>query len=122
VGGSVKVSGVLERRTPLARVAMPRRSKPLRARSVKTAARDARYSRERVVFLAERPICEAGLDSCSWVATQVHHMAGRAPSVFFRQELWLPVCGGCHGWITDHPGEAFALGLSVHRIGIEVGP
>lgn len=107
--------GTLVRRTPL------RRSTPLRARSDKTAERDRRYAVERAAFLEERPICEAALDGCTWVATEVHHRAGRAPSVFFRRELWLPVCHADHVWITGHPAEAFALGLSVHRIGIEVG-
>lgn len=94
---------------------------PLRRRSTKTAARDRRYSTERKQYLLQHPICEAGLDTCRWSATEVHHRAGRAPSVFFRRELWLAVCSSCHVWITNHPAEAVARGWSVRRIGFDVG-
>lgn len=101
-------------------MSLARRS-PLRSRSAKTAARDRRYRIEREEFLEQHPICEAMHEGCRFIATEVHHKAGRAPSVFFRHELWLAVCWTCHVWITNHPAEAIARGWSVRRIGIEVG-
>lgn len=94
--------------------------KRLRAKSKSTADRDARYALERVEFLADHPLCEARLDGCTFVATEVHHQGGRAASVFWRKSWWLPVCGTpCHKWITEHPAEAYERGLSYHRNGVE---
>lgn len=83
--------------------------------STKTAARNRRYARERIAFLTEHPLCGSRLEDCAGLATQVHHMAGRWPSVFFRHDLWLAVCGPCHRWITEHPADSRRLGLSTHR-------
>lgn len=90
--------------------------KPLRRKSTKTAERDARYARERDEFLSAHPTCQAHWPHhCTIRATEVHHMGGRAPSVFFRKAWWLAVCGGCHRQITDNPNEAIARGLSIRR-------
>jgi hypothetical protein len=92
----------------------------MKAVSIKTAARNRRYAREREVFLAEHPLCEIGWDvRCTGASTEVHHMAGRFPSVFFDQALWLAGCHHCHQQATDHPTAAFERGVSVHRHGGE---
>lgn len=92
----------------------------MKAKSSKTAARDRRYARERVAFLAANPVCVAQLPHvCTGRATEVHHMAGRAASVFFDQALWKALCSACHGWVTDHPEGAVARGLSVRRNGVQ---
>lgn len=94
--------------------------KPLRARSRSTAQRDARYAIERAEFLEQHPICEATWDDgCTFVATEVHHQGGRAPSVFFRRSWWLAACSTCHHHITTNPAEAIERGLSFHRNGVE---
>ena len=87
----------------------------MKAVSAKTAARDRRYAIDRVEFLEANPICGALLEGCRWISTEVHHKAGRLPSVFFRQDLWLAVCWSCHHRITTEPAMAFERGLSVHR-------
>jgi cytochrome c553 len=90
--------------------------KRMRARSRSTAERDARYTVERDAFLDEHQLCEAHWDQrCTKVATEVHHMAGRARAVFFRKSWWLAVCGACHHAITTKPADAFERGLSFHR-------
>lgn len=88
----------------------------MRPVSLKTAARNRRYARERREYLAEHPFCEIRWDgSCTGRATEVHHMAGRYPSVFFDQALWLAGCHGCHDKATRFPAEAIRRGLSVRR-------
>lgn len=86
----------------------------MRAVSLKTARRDRRYKKERAEFLERRLFCEAGLPGCGRHAVEVHHMAGRAPSVFFRQDLWKALCTPCHVRVTNFPQEARERGLSVH--------
>lgn len=94
----------------------PKVRKRLKSKSTKTAARDRRYAAERLVFLAAHPTCEAELPHiCTGRASEVHHQAGRLPSVFFDQTLWLAACHKCHGWITSHPFGAIDRGLSVRR-------
>jgi hypothetical protein len=89
---------------------------PLRRRSVKTAARDRRYTVERREFLQWHPMCELLWDrDCTHTATEIHHMAGRAASVFFRTDLWRAACHSCHQAVTNHPAEAIDRGLSVRR-------
>lgn len=87
----------------------------MKQRSASTAERDARYAVERDAFLLEHPGCEATWDAaCTQRATEVHHMGGRAPSVFFRRSWWLPSCSRCHQKITTNPAEAVERGLSFH--------
>ncbi len=92
-----------------------RTTTPLRARSAKTAARDRRYARDRRVYLVDNPWCVARLDGCTGRATEVHHAAGRSPSVFFDQSLWRALCHHDHGVLTRKPALAYRLGLSVRR-------
>lgn len=85
-------------------------------------AGERRWYTARAEVLAEHPCCQA----CDVLfeernrpvqrATEVHHMAGRTGA-----RLWegpfLAVCHRCHCWITEHPKEALALGLSLKRNG-----
>lgn len=90
----------------------------MRTVSLKTAARNRRYSRERREFLAQHPYCQIQWDwSCRGQATEVHHMAGRGRSVFFNQALWRAGCSHCHHMATVNPAEAYRRGVSVHRNG-----
>lgn len=64
------------------------------------------------MFLRANPFCAiCGTD----YATEVHHKAGRLPSVFFDQSLWLALCSPCHRWVTEHPAAAVQQGWSVRR-------
>lgn len=91
----------------------------MRAKSLKTAARDRRYARDRAEFLAEHPLCEVAWDEhCTHIGDEVHHMAGRYPSIFFRRDLWRSACHSCHQQATDNPAEAYRRGVSLRRHGI----
>jgi hypothetical protein len=46
------------------------------------------------------------------LADECHHMRGRNGDLLLDERYWLPVCMGCHKWITEHGKKARALGLS----------
>lgn len=88
----------------------------MRSVSLKTAARNRRYARDRRGFLEAHPLCQIGWDvRCTGHATEVHHQAGRLPSVFFDQSLWRAACHHCHHQATVLPAEAIRRGVSVSR-------
>lgn len=94
--------------------ALQRRS-PLRRRSKRTEARDRRYTRERLEFLAERPLCQIGWDDgCTGAATSVHHRRGRGRFMLDRS-TWVACCHPCHMAAHANPVEAYRRGVSVHR-------
>lgn len=93
-----------------------KRSKGLRSKSAKTAARDRRYTAERAMFLDAHGACEIRVDDgCTHWATEVQHKAGRGVTVFFDHSLWLAACHHCHMHVTTHPLEAYERGWSVRR-------
>lgn len=99
-------------------VPVTKRRKGLKPRSDKTRARDELYGQERDRFLTDHPFCDARWDDgCTTYSAEVHHMGGRAPSVFFRKAWWLPACSHCHHEITNHPEQAIERGLSYHTTG-----
>lgn len=117
----------LARRTPLARSSALARSEPrrrsgqLRPRSPQTRERDRRYGQLHIVWFGDSPVCAAaGLlpqVECSGIATDVHHTMGRSARYMLDVATWLRLCRPCHRWVTDHPAEARAAGLSRHRRG-----
>lgn len=117
----------MERGTPLKRTRMTRRptyptrrgGKPIRQRSAK---RQQVMAAERVPFvldvLARRPWCEAKLP---WVCTGRSTDVNELMRGIWRTDCWLDddlvtsVCGGCHGFITDHPHWAKHHGQQVEQ-------
>jgi len=83
------------------------------------------YRDERVplveMVLTSRPWCEAQLPGCGGRSTDVHERAPRSahrPGVaMLDRENLVALCHPCHAWITDHPAEAIAAGLSMSRHG-----
>jgi len=96
--------------------ANPKRNKRPNAVSKRKAEQNKEYGHLRVIFLENRPICEARLDFiCTGPATEVHHKQGRGKHLL-DVDTWLAVCPSCHHWITEHSKEAIALGLSTSRL------
>jgi hypothetical protein len=92
----------------------------VKARTSRRAGQEREYAKLRLVFLEENPGCQAGPGAlpragCTAWATQVHHMAGRDGYRLLDQSRWRALCGPCHVWVTEHPFEAFEVGLSLHR-------
>jgi hypothetical protein len=61
---------------------------------------------------------------CSAPGTNVHHRIGRGMGGTSRRDVndlaaLVTLCGsgttGCHGWVTEHPAEAYALGWAIRR-------
>lgn len=96
----------------------PKRKTKLKARSDKTAARDELYKERREIYLAANRRCVAAWDGCTREATDVHHAAGRWPSVFFDEGLWRALCRNCHTAVESQRERAYDEGLLVHRYAV----
>jgi len=84
----------------------------MKAVSTKRAAEQRIYMKRRALFLAEHESCVCGAP-----ATEVHHKRGRVGALYLDVTHWLAMCHGCHVYVTEHPREAIARGLSERRIG-----
>lgn len=89
--------------------------KPVRKVSKKRAKENRKYSVLRKQFLEDK-MCEAGLEGCTEVADQVHHMSGRVGKNFLDTSTWLGVCPSCHKQIEERPAMAKQLNLSKSRL------
>jgi hypothetical protein len=78
--------------------------------SAKTRDRNEYYRLLRAVWLPERT-CEKG---CLAQATDVHHSMGRGKSFMLDVATYKALCRRCHQHVTDHPTEAYELGLTLH--------
>lgn len=109
LGGIMKRSGPIQRKTPMRRV------------SKKTAKRNRDRSRFRFEQLAERPRCESRdtiwtieptWDGCTRWATDLHEPLTRARggSVLDASNT-VATCRACHEWIHRFPMKATQIGL-----------
>lgn len=87
--------------------------------SLTKAERDQWYANLRAVVLGSGRLCWAYGDvaGCEGLATEVHHMMGRAPSVMLNVATYKCLCGSCHRWAGNQPTLARESGLSLHRNG-----
>ena len=86
----------------------------MRKVSKKMAKVNAEYSKLRIEYLGEHPMCHAKIHNCTLQATDIHHMRGRG-KYHLDTKTWLPVCRNCHNWIENNPEEAKELGFSQNR-------
>lgn len=84
-------------------------------RSKKREKLDLLYSKMRIQFLTDKPVCQAKLPNCTSVATDVHHKAGRGRN-YLAIDTWFAVCRSCHSWIEEHPIEAREAGYSTTKL------
>lgn len=74
--------------------------------------------RTRLLLRADH-LCEVGLRGCFRRANNAHHRKNRSQGGTDDLSNLLLLCGsgttGCHGWITEHPGEAKRMGWSTWR-------
>ncbi len=73
------------------------------------------YAAIRLKFLEKFPRCAAGLNRCTYYATQVHHKKGRGLYLLVL-ETWIGVCHNCHERIEGDPKRAKELNLSMDRL------
>lgn len=93
----------------------PKQKQPLKGKSDKRNVLDQLYSKLRKEFLTKNPYCQAKLQGCSAIATDVHHMKGRGV-YYLDQSTWIGLCRACHQYIELHPKEAKELGFSDERL------
>ena len=109
LGGIMKRSGPIQRKTPLRRV------------SPKTAKRNRARSKFRLEQLAARPGCEARetiwtvdptWDGCTRWATDLHEPLTRARGGdILDASNTIATCRACHDWIHRYPTQATETGL-----------
>lgn len=87
--------------------------------SGKRKKQDYQYNKIRKKVLKEKPTCQAQLPGCTKVATDIHHMEGRAGDNYLDESKMLPVCRSCHTCIENHPELAKEKGLSLSRIKVK---
>jgi hypothetical protein len=90
-----------------------RRTAALRRVSKRREREQRVYAQRRAAFL-EGKACRV----CSLAATDVHHARGRVGSLFLDERFWVPLCGWCHRYVTEHPSWAVAHGYSQSRLAV----
>lgn len=92
-----------------------RRTGRIKPVSAKRAAENRIYVKRRREFLEANPACSwpAG---CAFPATEVHHKRGRVGALYLNQAHWFASCHDHHRWITEHPRESVAMGVSELRV------
>lgn len=89
---------------------------PVRKVSKKRAKENRIYTRHRQQFLEEHPVCEAGLEGCTVVATEIHHSEGRIGEKLLDVSTYKAVCRNFHKQIEERPAMAKENGLSKSRL------
>lgn len=84
--------------------------------SKKQGKRNREYSKERKRFLEEGDMCEARLEGCTGLATDLHHPLGRIGDRLTDVNKCKKVCRNCHNRIESEPVMAKQLGLSESRL------
>lgn len=78
---------------------------------------DKQYSKVRAKFLKAHPFCEAKIEGCTKVATDVHHKKGKVGEEdYLNEKYFLAVCRKCHSAIETNPAYARQQGFSLSRL------
>src|SRR5689334_12878072 len=70
---------------------------------------DKQYKKIRAKYLKEHPMCEANLEGCKKVATEIHHKRGKVGEEdYLNPEYFLAVDRNCHQILEKNPAFAKA--------------
>lgn len=94
----------------------PKPRKPLNRVSKKRSRENRSYSVLRKQFFKEGDLCEARLEGCTGLATDLHHPQGRIGKRLTDVKKCKKVCRNCHDKIHNDPVTAKELGLSESRL------
>ena len=72
-----------------------KRPKPIRKISKKLSKEQRIYSGKRLIFLSENRFCQAKIDGCTHLSTEVHHKGKRGKNLN-NVDTWMAVCRSCH--------------------------
>lgn len=89
----------------------------MRPNTSKRAAQMRVYRGLRRVYLEDHPACEFPI-GCDGAATEIHHKRGRVGADLIDVTRWAGLCHDHHAYVTEHPTEAYELGISERRIGV----
>ena len=93
------------------------KQKPIAHRSSKRSREELEYSKKRIIFLNEHPMCEAHIAGvCTGTSSEIHHKAGRIGKLLLDIRYWLSTCRSCHQFIEMNPKAAREMGLSTTRL------
>lgn len=100
----------------------PRPRSMVRRKSKRRARADIIYRQERLWFLADPanefcPVAWAGLipGPNNRATTQIHHMKGRAGSLYLDKRFWLAVSHEGHAFIHANPKLALERGWMIYH-------
>jgi hypothetical protein len=85
-------------------------------KSDKQKEADKEYKKVRAKYLKAHPFCEAKLEGCGKVATEIHHKAGKIGELFTDPKNFLSVCRSCHTIIEKSPAFSRQNGFSNSRL------
>jgi hypothetical protein len=88
----------------------PKDRKAIAKKSAKMKAKDAIYSKLRVIYLNAHPMCEIAKPGCTGQATDVHHKSYRGAN-HNNLKTWMSACRHCHDWVHANPKESRKLGF-----------
>jgi hypothetical protein len=117
--GGVKLCKQCSSNTGVAKLSIKptAKSKPIPPRSQKRSKEERLYSGKRIIFLQEKPLCEAHISGiCTKYSTECHHKKGRIGEDLLDETLWLALCHNCHEYIENHREFAMEKGYSIKRI------
>lgn len=98
------------KKTPLHRP-----TKPIPKESPKRKKERPIYSKLAKKFKEDNPYCQARLEGCTHIATEVHHRKGRGIH-YLDTSTFLSLCHSCHTQITEHSALAISQGFSFSRL------
>ena len=91
-------------------------NKRIKPRSTKRVKQEREYAKLAKEYLASHLYCQAKLDGCMVVASEVHHRQGKIGNLLTDTTNFMAICRHCHNFITEHSKEAIEMGLSKSRL------
>lgn len=101
--------------TPIGHYTMVKR-KAIAPISDKQKKRLAEYRVVRDDYMANHKWCEAKLNGCTSIATDLHHKAGKVGALLTDSRYFCALCRSCHTWVGENHSKAKELGLVVDRL------
>jgi hypothetical protein len=74
----------------------PGKYKRMKTATKKRARQNSKYTKVKKKFLQQNPTCQAQLEGCTGVATDLHHIGGRTGENLLKVEDFAALCRNCH--------------------------
>lgn len=105
----------IKKGTPVGNYVMAKK-KSIAPISEKQKKRLAEYRIVRDAYMANHKWCEAKLNGCTSIATDLHHKAGKVGKLLTDSRYFCALCRNCHSYLEVNPAEAKKLGFSLDRL------